>query len=406
MIEDGDNTISADRKRIMILGAGNAVSPLIERAHQIGHETIVVSPKGNYPGFEFADRRVYCDICDVGIILKAAREFGIHGIASVGTDIVVPTIGRVVDELSLKGTGFSSANACSNKLLMKEAFQKGGVRTASGSICANNSQMLSLAESIGFPLMCKAVDSSGSQGVYRVESEGELARSWKNAQQVSPSGTVLFEQFLDGIEFGAQAIVKGDEVIAVFFHNDQVTPPPDHAPIGHSMPCRLDSQILRIARKETVAAIQALGIRDAVVNIDLMLVGEATYVIEVGARIGATCLPETISVFGGFNAYDVVLALALGESVGVDDTANGVPNASRLIQSERDGVLHEICIPSTVLKHPELVRVATYAKSGDSVRRFRVGPDRIGDIIVKGSSVDEAEILASALIGLIEIKFV
>ena len=39
----------------MILGAGEGQVPLIKLAKDAGWYTIVVSPKGNYPGFTVAD---------------------------------------------------------------------------------------------------------------------------------------------------------------------------------------------------------------------------------------------------------------------------------------------------------------------------------------------------------------
>ena len=163
--------------------------------------------------------------------------------------------------------------------------------------------------------MSKAVDSSGSQGVFRVDRLEDLPGAWEASKQASTSGRVVLEQFLEGLEYGAQAVVEGNKVKAVFLHNDQLTPPPDHTPVGHSIPCDLNPDQQACSRTEIIAAINALGIRDTVSNVDLMLVGDTPYIIEIGARMGATCLPETVSIYGDFNAYDCVLSLALGESV-------------------------------------------------------------------------------------------
>ena len=43
------------KKKIMVLGAGIYQVPLIKKAKEMGLHTIVVSPKGPYPGISLAD---------------------------------------------------------------------------------------------------------------------------------------------------------------------------------------------------------------------------------------------------------------------------------------------------------------------------------------------------------------
>lgn len=390
----------------MILGAGDTALPLIERAKRRGLVTIVVSTPGDYKGLMLADHRVLCDYRDTETILKQAKYYAIDGITCTGTDVVVPTIGHVIDELGLHGTGYESAIACSDKWLMKQILIKHGVMTARGFVCKSQDDLALASRMVGFPLMSKAVDSSGSQGVFRVDRLEELREAWEASKHASTSGQVVLEQFLDGLEYGAQAVVEGNQVKAVFLHNDQLTAPPNHAPVGHSIPCGLTSDQQARSQVEITAAINALGIRNTVSNVDLMLVGDTPYIIEIAARMGATCLPETISIYGDFNAYDCVLSLALGESISVTDAQHGMPNASRMIESPRDGTVLDILVPETVRSHPNLHRLSIYAKPGDNVHQFRVGPDRIGDVIVTGSSATDAERLATTLAALVEVVFV
>ena len=60
------------------------------------------------------------------------------------------------------------------------------------------------------------------------------------------------------------------------------------------------------------------------------------------------------------------------------------PNAAWLIGADRTGVLEEIAVPD---KLPDwAVDLSFNVKAGDSVRKFASGRDRIGQLIVKGSS--------------------
>ncbi|RUR56551.1 ATP-grasp domain-containing protein [Vreelandella populi] len=391
-------------KKIMILGAGNTVTPLIKRSSQLGYETIVISPWGDYPGFRYASQGVFCDFLDVNMILRHARMLKIDAISSTGTDIAVPVIGKIVDSLRLPGCGTKVAELCSDKWHMKCALLNAGVMTAKGKLVDNTEDLPLVAQELGYPLMCKSVDCSGSEGIFRVDGPESLSSTWEQSRYISASGRVLIEEFLNGVEFGAQAIVQGTEVIAVYFHDDQIKTSLTPLPIGHSMPCEIDSLILKKARDEVKRAIMALGVRDTIANIDLMLVDNIPYIIEVGARMGATCLPETISLYGNFDAYEANLTLALGGLVNLKKEGSGIANASRLIFSTMPGTVTSIDIPEDVSNHPQLYRLKIYCKPGDKVRSFHVGKDRIGDIIVTGDTADEARKLAETLCNKIRIN--
>ena len=61
-------------------------------------ETIVTSIKGNYPGFAIADKVYYENTVDYDAILDLARREKVDGVVTAGTDVAVPTIGKVCDE--------------------------------------------------------------------------------------------------------------------------------------------------------------------------------------------------------------------------------------------------------------------------------------------------------------------
>lgn len=385
-----------DRK-VMILGAGVYQEPLIKKSNERGYQTIVVSPMGDYPGIKFAD--IYLDIntTDKDSILDAAKYHQIDAILTTGTDVAVPSIGYVVDCMGLKGPSYQSALKSMDKSLMKKAFQAGGVPTAKFDISTSLANAERLADVIGFPLMVKASDSSGSRGVHKVESKEEFYKSWQAAFEVSRNKKVVIEEFLDGVEFGAQAIVARGQVIDVVFHNDTVTPAPNNAPIGHSVPCSLPKSALDEAETVVKRAIEVLEIDDTVSNVDLMLVNNKPYIIEIGARMGATCLPENVEHYLGIDIYGLLLDIALGNDLNYEPAESLVANAARLLCAKSSGELLSIEIPNSVKENQSLIRLKLDKKTGDQVSEFKVGPDRIGEILVRGETYIDAERLAEEI---------
>lgn len=384
------------QRKILILGAGVYQVPLIQRARSMGLTTVVVSIAGKYPGIPLADVFVPLDTTDIDGIVRAAREHQVNGVATTGTDVCVPALGAVTDALKLAGPGYEAARRSMFKTLMKEAFVLHGVPTAEFGIFSASADAKQFAGKIGYPVMVKATDSSGSRGVTRVDAPAGFDPAWAVAMGVSHNKQIIVERCLVGQEFGAQALVQGDRVVAVFTHGDTVTPPPFNSPLGHWMPSGLPDAVEQATRTSVEQAVAALGIRDAVCNVDFMLVGDQVMVLEIGARMGATCLPENIGLYAGFDLYEYILRVALGERPEV--TIRGrQPNASLLLQSPANGILTSVAVPSSVRTDPNVVSWQVDVQPGDPVRRFQVGPDRIGHLVVKGDTAEKARALVEVL---------
>ena len=337
-----------------------------------------------------ADEFQPIDTTDVDATLELARAHAVCGVMTAGTDVAVPTLGRVVDELGLPGPGYETALLCSNKVRMKQALARADIPTATFAVVTTLDEATAAADRIGYPVMIKAVDSSGSRGITRVDRVGELEAAWQAAVAVSRVPEFLVEQCLEGLEFGAQCILVGTEAVLTMPHNDQVTPPPLCTPYGHSLPADLPSRA--VASIDTIGARigGAFGLRDTAVNLDLMWADGEVYVLEVGARIGATCLPELVGAYAGFDLYEALVQLAVGQSPALSVNP-GRPVAGALIRGTASGVVEAIHVPEALRNDPDVLEWQVDLEPGDAARAFRTGPDRLGHIIVRGDTVANAE---------------
>ena len=383
-------------KKILILGAGVYQVPLITTAKRLGIQTIVASIPGNYPGFEHADKIYYENTTDYDKILEIAKEENVDGIVTAGTDVAVITIGKVCDELGLTGLSFEAAQIASNKSLMKTKYEKYGVRTARfRKIPFTETNLVEAVSALEFPLIFKSVDSSGSRGIIRVDSVDEFESARAYVKDNTRSDHFIIEEFIEGEEFGAQAFVYNGNVEFILPHGDYVFQGDTGVPIGHYAPYELDNGVIEDAKVQLTKAIQAMGLNNCAINADFILKDNKTYVLELGGRSGATCLAELVSIYYGYDYYEKIIQTALGEEVSFESNLS-VPNASMLLSSDKDGV-----IISQENNNPEddrLFEVQFDYKPGDKVSKFRVGPHRIGHVITKGETLDEAvDVLNKAL---------
>ena len=383
-------------KKILILGVGTYQVPLLLTAKRMGVTTVAASIPGNYPGFELADIVYYENTTDHEAILDIARREKIDGIITAGTDVAVITIGRVCDELGLTGLSYEAAAIATDKLKMKAAYEEHGVRTARfREIYFRDGDYADKLEGLTFPLIFKSVDSSGSRGIVRVDDPSEFDHAREVVRENTRADYFLVEEFIEGEEFGAQAFVQDGKIEFILPHGDYVFKGDTGVPIGHYAPYDLPEEVLEDAREQLRLAIRAMKLDNCAINADFILKDNKTYVLELGGRSGATCLAELVSIYYGYDYYEKILQVALGEKAdftpaGAESIEGyvGTPNASMLIMSDRDGYLRhqEDHNPPD----PRIVDVQFDRKLGDKVRKFTVGPHRIGHVITKGETLDEA----------------
>ena len=376
--------------KLMILGAGIYQVPLIETAKRMGYYTIAVSIPGNYPGFKIADKVYYVNTTDVPKVLEIAKEEGIKGILTAGTDVAVITIGKVCDTLGLTGISYKAAENATSKRLMKECYEAAGVRTARFreiSVDTPDEEIASQIEGLEFPLIFKAVDTSGSRGIMRVDSQEEFPAARANVLKYTHDDHYLIEEFIEGEEFGAQAFIENGELQFILPHGDYVFHGDTGVPVGHFAPYDIGEEATADAKLQLTLAAKAMGLDNCAINADFIMKDGKTYVLELGGRSGATCLAELVSIYYGFDYYEKMIRVALGEKVSFESD-KAVPNASKLLLSDRTGIITSIRNDNVV--GGDLCDIHFDYEVGDHVNAFHVGPDRIGHVITKGKTLEEA----------------
>ena len=390
-------------KKILVLGAGIYQVPLIHKAKELGCYVIVCTIPGNYPGISLADEVYYEDTTDKEACLRVAKNNNISAVCTAGTDVALPSLGYIVDQLGLKGPSEKAALYSSNKLLMKEALMKDKVLTASFQKVCSISECKMAAEEIGYPVILKVVDSSGSRGIKLVREKESIEFAYNQVFQFTKKDYIIVEKFLEGEEFGAQAFIYSGKVYFTMPHSDEVYYGDTGVPIGHSVPLSEDLiPFYTDIHQESVKAIKSLGIDNAAVNIDFILMNGKTYVLEVGARCGATGLAELVSLYYGIDYYKIIIQTALGE-LNVAEIDNIKPKSAAtalLITSDKSGKI----ISYNNVNDAKIYNFSMDYNIGDHVNSFKTGPDRLGQVIVYGNTVKETQSLAHEIVKRVDLQ--
>ena len=391
-------------KKLMIMGAGIYQVPLIKAAKEMGIYTIAVSIPGKYPGFAYADEVLHINTVDAEAVLQAAKERKIDGICTAGTDVAVMTIGRVNDELGLSGISYSAARIACDKVLMKQCYEEHGVRTARYRKVYFNENVDEKIEGLQYPLIIKIVDSSGSRGITRVDRPDQIQAAITNAQAYTRKDYYIVEEFIIGREFGAQAFVMDGKVQFILPHGDYIFHGSTGVPAGHFAPYELSEEAQKDCCETCEKAILAMGLDNCAVNCDFIMRDGKTYVLEIGGRSGATCLAELVSIYYGYDYYKKIIEVALGQKPDFPKD-KAVPNASKLLMSDKDGEIITLANRNPK-SDSNICEVCFDYTIGDQVKKFHVGPNRIGHVVTKGRTLAEATAALDRALKNIEIEVV
>lgn len=391
-------------KKILILGAGIYQVPLIKKAKEMGLYTVVTSIPGNYPGFALADKVVYENTIDLDAVLKLAKEEQVSGVVTAGTDVCVPTQGYLCDQLGLKGPTLEAAEKAQSKLLMKQAFKEYGVNTAEFEyVDIKNANPVDVCEKIGYPVIFKSIDASGSRGITKVAGPEDIPFAYSEVVENTHSDTYLIEKFLTGEEYGAQAFVYDGTIRFILPHGDYVFQGSTGVPVGHFAPYDISPDIIEDSKVQLQKAVTAMGVDNCAINADFMLCDGKAYVLEIGARAGATCLVEMTEQYYGIDYYKQIIRCAMGEEPDfTPGNAQRQPCVVMLFQSDRTGVIESIDMGEQ--NDPRVLDISLDYGVGDSVRQFRKGPDRIGQCIVIADSVAEGKRVLDEAMSKVQIK--
>ena len=381
-----ERMIVPPHKTVMVLGGGRYQLPLIKTAREAGYRVLVMGWPGNFPGYAYATKWYNVDIMDADEIIRIAREEHIDGIVGCGSDFILPTIGKVVDALGVPGANYRSSVVASDKLLMKQAFESTNVRTATYREVRSQQEAVEAAQTIGYPVVLKIVDGSGSKGVVVCQNELMLRKAYEDVQSKTKHPYMVLEQFVDGIEFGAQAYVSHGKLQFVMLHGDIIFHGESGVPVGHYAPAMTEYEGLQADAEEQLnRSVQALNIDNCAINADFILHEGQVYVLEIGARAGATCLPELVSECYDINYYDYLLRGACGLPLPMIDTKHIRPALVYTPYVTQTGVVKAVHMPTC----KEIADCVIYPQVGEEVHAFRTAYDRIGHLVMRGKQMKE-----------------
>lgn len=301
------------KRKIAILGASYLQRPLVMKAKEMGLETHVFAWQEGNVVDDICDYYYNISILDKEDILKKCKEISINGIISIASDIAMPTVNYVANQLNLVGNSMKCSVISTDKFEMRKALSDKGVSCPKFAFF--NAPNFSRKLNFDFPLIVKPTDRSGSRGVTKVFDEKEVNLAIEKALDNSISGRAIVEEFITGREFSVEGIsVDGKhEILAI---TDKVTTgEPFFVELEHHQPARINTEQKNAIVSETLKVLDALEIKNGASHTEVFLTrNDDVQVIESSGRMGGDWIgSHIVNGSTGFDYLKAVLLVALNE---------------------------------------------------------------------------------------------
>lgn len=302
--------------KVAILGANFLQNRLVLKAKELGIKTYVFAlPEG-------AVAKNNCDvffpisITEKEEILKICKKENIDGICSIASDIAVPTVNYIAEQLNLVGNSFECSRLTTNKFNMREALVKKNLPCPKYLLLGENEIEDIQNLSLSFPLIVKPVDRSGSRGIFKVNNLSELEEAIVKASRESFLDKVIVEEFIGGEEYSVEAVSINGQHKILQYTKKYTTGSPHFIEIGHVQPAELSNKIIKKIEEIIKSSLDALDIKNGISHSEIKIVNEDVKIIEIASRMGGDFIgSDLVKLSTGIDLLELTLLISLNKMI-------------------------------------------------------------------------------------------
>ncbi len=292
---------------LAIIGAGEGALPIINKAKEIGVTTLAFARKDSIAK-EMVDIFIEENDFDINFIAETCRKFHVKGIMA-SSELSTEVAAKVAHELNLPGNDVVNGFAGKNKYIMRIRISNlSSIRQPQFSLYKDHA-------CYSFPVVVKAVDACGKRGINIAYNYDDLKRAVKEAKKISSDGTALVEEYLDGgQEYSIECLSNGkDKHYVIQYTEKESSGPPHFVEIAHHQPANISESMKKRIDKATAEILTTLGLNCGMAHLEIKIIDNEIYFIEVGARGGGDHISDTLTPLStGFDYYKAAIECHLG----------------------------------------------------------------------------------------------
>lgn len=373
------------KKKILFLGASHAQVPAIKYAKKIGLHVISCDRNKNSPGFIYSDENYIVSTTNKTKVLKISQKNKINGIVSYVSDTAAPTAAFIAEKMNLVGNSVQAVNTLVNKELFRNFLKKNNFNYPEFKVFKNKKNLNPFIKRVKLPVFIKPIDSSGSKGVTKVKTFGQINNAIKSALKFSKKKKIIVEKPIirkgnqiagDGFVINGKLAFRcwGDENFNESL-NGIIT-------IGPSFPSKHSERKFELVHRETQKLLKLVGIKNGALNFDFIFDNnDNLYFLEIAPRNGGGLLPQLIKHLTKVDLVKYTVEQSIGNKLKMlsQKKIRGFWS-SFMIHSTQNGKLKNIFIKEKLKKR--IVYSKIFVKKGDKVKKYVNAQQILGNLIL------------------------
>lgn len=385
--------------------------PFINICKRKGAYVIVVSPEGEYPGIKAADQFYNCDTREKERILDIAQKEHIDAVTTDQTDVSVPSVAYVAEQMGLKGIGYKRSLQFTDKYQMYCAAQQIGIHVPPFAQAESFKQAEEQIRLIGTPAIIKPCDSSGSRGVHRIDRVEQLEEYFEDSIRFSGTHAVIIQAFIKGQEYLADGFALDgkywnlDLGIKEYFEKEGTY---ISKMCMFSSASLIDDPVEQQILDTNQMLVEGLGLEFGITHGEYIYsqTDGKVYLVEIAARGGGVYLSSDLTPKAcGVHTNEILLDYLLDGTITDLDTIQ----LERKVSAWRcfafhEGVVKYIRNLSRIIEMDGVDRVCLNGlEKGAHVRKLTDDTTKYGPILVSGNSREECRRILSSVESTLEI---
>ncbi|MFT3852001.1 MAG: hypothetical protein QM733_04580 [Ilumatobacteraceae bacterium] len=300
-------------------------------------------------------------------------------LAGLGSDKAAIAIAVVSERLGLPGPTEAAVNTVGDKVQLRRVQER--LQLPHPSFMEVGAQIIpsTASDYVGRKIAVKSVGAAASRGMTALGSSWQsldLATAVAHAISESPTGSALIESWVDGPQFGGDALVVNGSIFLLSLTKRKLH---NLVTVGHELWLSPPSSALHEIERQLSALCGQLNYTDGPLNFDGSLSSDGGVVFfELAARLGGNGITQLVEDATGGSPSEVYLA----QLAGLPLTALPVPRrpaGSLLFYSVEAGIVEDYTEPSLMCERiPWLSTCVVWTRRGEPAKPLRHGGQCIG----------------------------
>ena len=324
---------SEGRNRVLVVGTTSDYVDLLRRTHPdeclfLTESRLRLQAKEPQP--DDPEEVLYRGDKQLSAIELLKRHQERYGIKIVGVACFdcesMPLASLMAKRFGLPYPSSGAVERCRNKKLMKQRWSADGTSSPQFAIVCRPDEAVEFLRHIGGPCVMKPLSGSGSELVYRVETEPDCRSSFDtiidglNVRRSAPlyrscrevRESVLMEECVQGDEFSCDFLVEQGRVRVIRLARKYLR---RTGPSGIIEAYELSPDLPVACRDARLTpwllrAVSSLGINRAICMADFIVRDDQPVFLEVTPRCGGDCLPSLLKTACDFDVLGLAIRFA------------------------------------------------------------------------------------------------